>query len=182
MISKSISAVVGLGFLAMSSAQAANVSLNPADSSVGVGGSFTLQVDASGFSIPTIGAELGVDYNPAVLSLDAATWNPNSPFEDDVTLVNDIVSFYTFAEASGDFQVVDLQFTVLSNTPTKISLIDQETNLLGWFDTSGNPISGITYDGASVNVNPVPLPAAVWMMLGGLGLLGWTGKRRAAQS
>lgn len=183
MISKSISAVVGLGFIAMSSAQAATVSLTPSASNVAVGDSLTVHVDATAFSTPTGGATLGISYDPS-LSLAGASASAGSPFGVPNLNADDTVDFFvglTDPLASGDFPVIDLQFVAVSEAQgAQVTLVDLVNFDLAWFDENFDPIPNITYNAASVNVNPVPLPAAVWMMLGGMGLLGWTGRRRQA--
>jgi hypothetical protein len=183
MIAKSISAVVGLGFLAMSSAQAATVSLTPSANTVRVGEAFTVHVDATAFDIATGGATLGVSYDPS-LSLTGASASAGSPFGVPNLNPDDTVDFFvglTDPLASGDFPVIDLQFVAVSESQgAQVTLIDQANFDLAWFDANFDPIPGINYAAANVNVNPVPLPAAVWMMLGGMGLLGWTGRRRRA--
>ena len=48
----------------------------------------------------------------------------------------------------------------------------------GWFDEVRFERGGTTFEFASISATPVPLPAAGWMLLGGLAALGAMGRRR----
>lgn len=47
------------------------------------------------------------------------------------------------------------------------------------FYSGGNEVGEIEFGIADASASPVPLPASAWMLLGGIGLLGVAGRRRA---
>jgi hypothetical protein len=85
------------------------------------------------------------------------------------TLVNTIVnpgvfnpgSFVAFSIAAGDFQASNTFRVVVTNQAQ---------------DNDGNPT------GLLVNIAPVPVPAALPLFVGGLGLLGWLARRRRVEA
>ena len=178
MIFRSSAACISLALLAITGVQAATVILTPSSSTVTPGDSLTINVSGSDFEVPTGGATLGVEFNLSILSLDSVTLSASSPF-DDVSFNRGEVSVLAFSDVSGDFAAFDMHFTALEQGTTAVSLIDEVTTQLAWFDANAEPIPGIVYEpagGAAVNV--VPLPAAMWTMLSALGLLGLTARRR----
>jgi hypothetical protein len=78
------------------------------------------------------------------------------------------------------FDVYDLQFSVLAGAATGLSPLTLGINAISdpWFDADGNTLdsSAISYTGATLDVQEVPLPAAVWLF--GTGLLGLAGIAR----
>ena len=78
------------------------------------------------------------------------------------------------------FDVYDLQFSVLAGAATGLSPLTLGINAISdpWFDANGETLdnSTINYTGATLDVQEVPLPAAVWLF--GTGLLGLAGIAR----
>jgi hypothetical protein len=75
--------------------------------------------------------------------------------------------------ASGSTLVGSLSFTGMNLGTSSLAMADNDLPAGSWFDVSGALID-MTYEGASVNV--VPVPAAVWLF--GSGLLGLIGVAR----
>lgn len=188
MIFKTFASMVGLALLAISSVQAATVTLTPPASAVPVGATdVTISVSGSDFTVPTGGATLGVAFDPAILSLDSVNLSAGSPFDiadlnfGAVSGLNE-VSLLAFSDVDGGFPAFELHFTALAQGTSNVSLVDLQTAAMGWVDGLGDPIAGVAYEppgGTVVNVNVVPLPAAVWLMFSALSLLGLTVRRRA---
>jgi len=80
---------------------------------------------------------------------------------------------------TGPTLVGSLSFTGLALGVSPLTMDDNDTPAGEWFATDGSGPLGVDYGTGQVTV--VPVPAAVWLMTGGLGmLLGFARKRKAA--
>jgi len=164
----------------VSVARAATVAFDQANVSVGVGDSFSLVIQGSGF--PTItGGGLDLSFDPAVLQIDSVTIN-TAVFDlylgdgteegvlDNAAGTLSDTAFNSWSYASGDFDIMTIAFTAIGAGTSLLTL--SESALYVFSDDNGNLIGDqISYPTTTVTV--VPLPAAVWLFAGGLaGLLG----------
>jgi len=79
--------------------------------------------------------------------------------------------------ASGPTLVGSLSFTGINLGTSSLAMADNDLPAGAWFSTDGSPIV-MTYDGSSVTVSAIPVPAAVWLFGSGLlGLIGVTRRR-----
>lgn len=172
----------------ISTAQAATVKVTPSVNTVSVLDIFSVVVSATGFP-ETGGATLGVRFDPKVVQIYDVSVNvaqmynvpitTGSPFDfisasafDNVAgeAVISVLAPLAGALPSGNFDAFRIYFRGIGSGATSITLIDDGVSK-GWTGADFSLISGITYNQANVTVNAVPLPAAAWLLLSGLGML-----------
>jgi hypothetical protein len=132
---------------------------------------------------PTSGGAVDIMWDPTLLqynsdfTFDAGFTSPD-PFFDVIDFQAPgllSVGFGTLSALIADNTTAGaLSFTSLSSNTATISFQDSIV-YAGFFGGEGQPL---TVNYTDTIVNPVPLPAAVWLMLSGLGLLGMVSKRR----
>ena len=200
MKNKIINTCIAATLLGLSSvsAQAASIWLEPDSQNVSLGGvaSLTLWADASdvgGF----LAGGLDMFYDNGILTYNGDfafdLGFPTDPFfsrlgDDcaDVMAPGCSVPGEINGIAFGDFNglaidgptlVGTLSFTLINieGLPTLVTMQDNDTPAGSWFATDGSGPLDVTYGSAEV----VPVPAAAWLMLSGLGLLGGLARRKA---
>lgn len=169
-----------LGSLAFA-AHSATISVSPSLLDVPAGtAQVTVSLDAGADFPATVGGAMSITWGTpdSILTLDhwvlGPAWDPTAV---------DLFAGYSLDPAAG---VTDLFFSPipLSVGPGPLELIDLVFNVTGsgtaninptvsglvqeWYDTGFNPIA-VTTVGGTVNVALIPLPAAGWLMLSGLG-------------
>jgi hypothetical protein len=73
------------------------------------------------------------------------------------------LAFGSFAGIGGPHLVGVMTFDALAVGPIQFTMADNDSPAGGWFSTAGNAMT--------VDYYVVPLPAAVWLMLSGVGML-----------
>jgi hypothetical protein len=191
--------VLAFGMLASGfTANAATISMDPSSQSVTVGGSFYVDIMATGLPSGTVGGSLDISWIGDV-TLDSVWLATTDPATDgDVSFPGNwdpVSSFLTgcdsgcnpgdpsisglyvgsFGGLSGDQAIARLNFT-LNNGPSATISMNAAVSGGTWSSfESGNFTN--TYSGATVNAtSAVPVPAAVWLF--GSGLLGLAGVAR----
>lgn len=162
----------------VSTAQAATVNVVPNTPIANLNGTFSVLVSGTGF--PEIGgATLDLRFDPNVVRVSGIYLATGSPFDvsfgtlDNVTGAVLSISILPPPEGvlpSGDFNAFRIDFYGVGGGAASINLIEDGV-LKGWIGADGSLISGITYHQANVTVAAVPLPAALWLLLSGLGVL-----------
>lgn len=162
--------------LLSASAQAAVVSIFPADSTLKVGDSLSLVVKNQGFLTPTGGADLALSWDAAVVRIDSLEpigpgFNfvvPDKPSAaEDAAGRIDLISLLAPLVGtlpSGDFDALRIGVTAVGLGKTQVTLSGV------WYDELAGAITPVDF--APANITVVPLPAAAWALLGALGVLG----------
>lgn len=181
-----------LGICAAVPGQAAVVAIHPATTSAAVGQSVLVDVDISDLvdgAAPSLGAfDIDLHFDPAVLTLTQLTFGDGlnvlglggNPQE--VTEGTGVVNAFELSlDASDDlntlqsgaFTLFTLTFQAISAGTAELSLTLNSLANAEAFEIAA------TSAGSSIEVAPVPLPAAVWMLLSGLVGLARVGAVRA---
>ena len=168
------------GFSLSASTHAASVAFDVNAQDVTLGSEFSLVVMGSDF--PAIsGGGLTLLFDPAVLQITSVTIN-TSVFEfyigdgpEKGVLNNSLGSltntaFNSIVGATGNFSIMTIKFTAIGSGTTMLSL--SESSIWVFSDTRGNAIGDqLVFGETHINVSPVPVSAAFWLLSGGLLIL-----------
>lgn len=168
------------------SATAATVNLAPESLVVQEGSTFNVDVymDAAEVTIAnpgSINGEIIIDFNPAQATYTGFT--PVSPAEllsgPTPTSGNPFTVELGFEKAAkvgiiGRFSFIA---TGVAGTAIDIGLQDASTLNFFWSSLPTNQPFRPTLTGTSIQIAPIPVPAAAWLMLSALGLLGVRARR-----
>jgi hypothetical protein len=136
----------------------------------------------SGTGFPeTSSATLGLTWNANVVSVTGVALVTASPFtdllaEDPWDLVT-ILGPITGTMPSGSFDAFQVTFKALAEGKADIRIVDDGADL-SWTAADASPIP-VTYQQADVEI-VTPLPAAAWLFVSALGVLGSQRKHQAA--
>jgi hypothetical protein len=166
----------------MASAHALSIGLDPANASGAIGDSFSFNVVVDFTGDPTLGGGFDVMFDSAVLgfvSYDASTCNVNcdagfgrAPDVSDGLLSG--IAFGQFNGITGPGIVGTVTFAAIGSGVGSISLSDTANAIVGPFVSAVTfAVQDVEYSGATVDVAgaQIPLPAAAWLLIGGLGSL-----------
>ena len=178
-------------------ANAATVSLSPSAQTVTDGDALSLAVIGSDFPDGVNDGTITVTWDATILQLE--TTQTDAIVDGALTTgITNIFLFDTSTSGQLDFTggvglgddpvgLAGATFTYLNLAFTAIATPGTDVNVgLGvsgqWQDGNGQSVLDIVYTGATVTVNPVPVPPAVWLF--GSGLLGLVGvaRRRSSQA
>jgi hypothetical protein len=167
--------------LGVCSAQAATISLVPVSGPVPPGGLETFNLVANFGLQATTGGATDLSWDSSVVTFQSFSFGPSlaSPIRDTDNDVIDLQSLgllsLGFGNLSGislpdDTVVGTLTFNAVGapGSGTLISLADS-AKWAGYFDADTFDQIAMTYTGTTASVAAVPLPAAGWLMLSGLG-------------
>lgn len=169
---------------AVSTVQAASISLVPSTTSVLTGGSFTLDLllDRTGVGGDTPGSFAGevlITYDPARLSLDAFTISSSANLVSTSSSTNTFTVIFGNAVDTGSDPVINIgtfDFTAgLTTGVTNIDIMDAwypDTSFANQLIDGGAGMTPFNPDPIGASVTVIPLPGALWLMLSGLGVLG----------
>lgn len=167
--------------------QAASVDLVPNNEFADQGDTVTLRVVGSGFDQDADAGAFGATWDASVLTyvrtdIIAPPWD--TTFVDDApadTAAGTLKTVFLGASnnAGMSFDVADLVFTAVGDPGdvTTVQLAIDEFDS-GWFAPGAVLYTTVDYGSATVTINPIPVPAAVWLFGSALGLLGWMRRRQ----
>jgi hypothetical protein len=184
--------IVILGFLQAGSVSAATLDFIPSISNVNENDAFDVDVVISDLGGALVGGfDISVDYDPAVLSATGVQFSdslgdPDPLFFETITFSDTLIAGTVNAfnssllstselaalQPSGGFTILTLSFLA---DAIGTSALEFGFSLIS--DDLGNVISTSNQTG---QVNVVPLPGAVWLMLTGLMGIGAMARKRAA--
>jgi len=185
---KIIAGMLGIvSLLTVNLANAATVALTPSTLTVVTGDAFSLTVQGSDFLDGVSSGGVQLNWDPALLTITSTVADLDASLQSNgfLPLATSVISesaiavggtFGTVGAAGVPFDFVTVNFTANSTAP--IELLNSTFG--DWQDGNGDSVLGVIFEGAQINVNPVPVPAAVWLF--GSGLLGLVGvaRRRSA--
>ena len=169
--------------------QGATVNVVPDNSSPILNDVIHVLVSGVDFPATTGGATLGLAFNSSVLNIQSFPADiqlaPGSPF-DSITSTGlnnaaGTVDFITILtplagpNAGGSFDAFSIDFSVVGPGSSAITIVD-DGGALVWSDAITFQPIPVVYNQATITT--VPLPAAAWLMLGGLGFLFGVAKKR----
>lgn len=185
---KKILLATGLTLALAASAQAAGLSFSPVTATMTVGNTVNVDINISGLESVDLGSfDLDVTYDEFVLSFNSYTLYDGLgviPDEaDDWSLGDDGSGTINLAEVSylSDLSgQLDSFFTLATITFDGLAVGNSalEFTYVDLGDEWGDPVAVDFLGTAGVDVNPVPVPATVWML--GSGLVGLMRIRRKA--
>jgi len=161
-------------FILVSGAQAATVIYDWVPNA-GQGGMGSIELSSTSITDPANFS--GIPAN--ALTALSYTWDNGAAIDLSTILTNNVTTW----EASGGFLINGFQITAgsLSGDPGTFSLA-LSAGLPGnpgpGFNSTNSVAFGAEGNAGQWVLNPIPVPAAVWLFASGLGLLGWVRSRR----
>ena len=184
--------ILGAGFaLGVGGAQAATIRLVSLSGPVASGGVETFKLMANFGTQATMGGATDLTWNPSVLTFQGFSYGPAlTPLVRDIAFdVHDHQKPGLLSIGFGNFGGISLPADTVVGTvafdtvgaPGSSTMIDlaDSAKWAGFYDDMGLPIT-VSYSGLTASVAPVPLPAAGWLMLSGLGGLFGFSRRRVS--
>lgn len=157
-------------------AQAATITLTPAAQTVVLGQPVVLTVQMDFTDVATVGGHFSVFYDSTRLDFVSFTFDAglgdDSAFRrapDDLPGVVEGIGFGDLSGLTGPSTVGQVAFSSLATGSVLLTLGNPTDGSLDPFYDLGSTAIAVSF--GSANVEVVPLPAALWMLLGGLAVL-----------
>ena len=172
------------------SVHAATITLDPLNATVVSGTTFNISVVGRDFTAGTFGGGFSLAWDPGILTLDSYSRTfPGDLILGDPGTLDNVAGTLTgvgveslSGTAGPDFDIALLTFSALNVgiSPTDVSIgFFAGGQPRRWSDLNGVDTAP-TFVSGTVTVNPVPVPAAVWLFGSGLlGLIGVARRRNA---
>jgi hypothetical protein len=161
--------------------QAAIITLDELHSTESPGVSFSVHLVGRDFADATVGGGVDLFFNPAVVQVTGVTFG-SSAFDFNKTVQNidntngkidSILVASLSSDPSGDFNIATIELMAIQPGFSTLDL-EPATFPAPWLTLGGIDIAPTLQDGS---VTVVPLPPSLWMVLGGLGAIGFTRRR-----
>ena len=178
--------LMGLGALLIASqVNAATIALTPSTQTVNAGDAFSLTVQGSDFPLGVSSGGVQLNWDPTLISITSTAADLNASLQSNgfLPLFTNVIASDAVA-VGGTFGAVGLggaafDFVTINFVANSSAPIDIFNSAFGdWQDgqPAAQPVLGVIFEGATVNVNAVPVPAAAWLF--GSGLIGLVGIAR----
>ncbi len=183
-ISKMITILLAVFFLVNSNGiSASTVSFSPSESTATSGQAFVLNIVGNDFLNDVDGGGINLAFDKAIFKVESVSvysdlWEflPDNGRIDNAAGVVQEIQFNTFSQHNkGTFNIASLRLTALTPGESQFLLSESQVNP---FASAGQAINPTFIAGKITVLSAVPVPAALWLMLGGLGVLGFAGKPR----
>ena len=180
--------LLGIGaLLAAGQVNAGVISLTPSVNNVLVGDTFTLTVQGTEFLNGAIGGGVDLTWDNTMIQMVAGSVTMGHAgwfsfiTEGAGTLTVDSINLVGEAGPTFDFFTVDfVAVPPPSSGPVDIFASALVLNTGGWQNQLNQEEIITAYNGATVNVSAVPVPAAIWLFGSGLiGLIGFAKRKKA---
>ena len=165
--------------------QAATITTDPFNSTVGLNSVFTINITGEGFP-ETQGGGFNLAWDPTILdvnsvSIDGGVWD----FTNDLGSINNVSGTLSEVKVSafpgvntGSFIVATVEFLAVGLGSSNLALTESTGN--PWA-SDGSPIGPTFTTNGSITVSSVPIPAAAWLFGSGfVGLIGIARRKKAA--
>jgi hypothetical protein len=186
-----------LGLMAtLQPARAATVDLawSPADSSVGSGSTFDLQILGSYLGPATLaGGALDLQFDRTVLNVVSVLVNPavgdfvtSAGVIDNAAGRVDSIAFASFFGVSGSFTLATVKFQAVGPGSSALLLSDANDAVYPWtnYDLGVSPAGDtVTPQFSAASVTVVPVPAGIWLLatgVMGIGIRGASSRKKVA--
>lgn len=169
-------------------AQSASISLTPANQNVALGDAVTVQLTMDFSEDATLGGGVDVFYDASILQFvsfvfDAGLGGDPSFERNPDELAGELngIGFGHFEGLSGPSLVGTFTFNTLKTGVVNFLLSANDFPAGDFISATTFEAQTVSFSGTTVNVSVVPLPAAAWLLMSGLGLFAFSaGARRHA--
>jgi len=167
-----------------------NVWVDPADSgSYNIGDSFTIGIWGD-WDIGHAAGGVTLEFDPSVVQVTGGEITVTTMLDwselgavDNINGVVSPIGFINFGLEPGTYQIASVTMEAVGAGTSLLSLSNPLNPSFAWivgYDASNQPIPLGNFNNATAGtVSVVPLPAAVWFMLSGLGFLAFRSRRSA---
>ena len=161
--------------------QAATVTVDEPNKTVGPNEPFTLNLIGLDFPVTLDGGGINVSFDPFVVEVlevrvDTDTWEFFSDNGDINNFSGSIIGivFNSFQDRTGDLPFASIDFLPVG---PGVSTLELEEYVFNPFATGGERYPDLIFD-QSIVIQVIPVPAAIWLLASALGVVGWLGRRR----
>ncbi len=164
--------------------------LNPEIQSVDLNSQFTVNLWMDFSAEPIVGGGIVLEYDQSQVAFQDFNWDSAFAYDPALsewngdTLGQIVVRFGSFAGLTGPSIVGAFDFNSLFvESASMLALVPDELAYAFSPIDFNQPLPNVTLNSATVNIVPsaVPLPAAVWLFLSSLGMLGLLQRRKSWQ-